>query len=192
MARLHRRGARPRGLCRRHARPRMGRPAPPGRDPAAQLLRPCRHRIHAHRRRRGTPFPAGPDRGARQGHHLHARGQEGDPGGGDPRRGIREVPRQEVRRHQALRPRRRRIDDPGARSGDQVRRRARRARDRLRHVAPRPAERARQRHGQALPRDLPRILRRQRQSRTMSAARATSSTTSAPAPTANSTGSRCT
>jgi hypothetical protein len=41
------------------------------------------------------------------------------------RRAVREVPRQEVRRHQALRPRRRQIDDPRARSGDQVWRPAR-------------------------------------------------------------------
>ena len=39
------------------------------------------------------------------------------------------------------------------------------ARDRPRHVPPRPAQRPRQRHGQALSRDLLRIRRRQRQSR---------------------------
>jgi hypothetical protein len=38
-----------------------------------QLLRPRRPRIHAHLRCRGTPLPAGADRGARQGHPVHAR-----------------------------------------------------------------------------------------------------------------------
>ena len=69
------------------------------------------------------------------------------------------------RRHQALRARRRRSDDPRARGGDQVRRPARGQGNRLRHGAPRPAQRARQRHGQALQGDLPRILRRLGQSR---------------------------
>ena len=151
MARLRRRSARQRGLCRRRARPRMGHGRASSYEIAArQLLRPRRPRIHAHRRYRGTALPAGPYRRPRQDHPVHARRQEGDPAGGDPRRGIREVPRQEIRRHQALRPRRRRIDDPRAGSGDQVRRRAGRARDHLRHGPPRPAERARERDGQAL------------------------------------------
>jgi 2-oxoglutarate dehydrogenase E1 component len=86
------------------------------------------------------------------------RRQEGDPLGRGARRAVREVPRQEVRRHQALRPRRRRIDDPRARSGDQVRRPARREGNHLRHGPPRPPEHSGQRDGQALSRDLPRIL----------------------------------
>ena len=49
-----------------------------------------------------------------------------------------------------------------------------------RHGPPRPAQRARQRHGQALPRDLPRIRRRLAPIPRMSAARATSNITSAP------------
>ena len=39
---------------------------------------------------------------------LHARGQALDPREGDPRRAVGEIPRQEICRHQALRPRRRR------------------------------------------------------------------------------------
>ena len=54
-------------------------------DPARELLRQCRPRIHAHRRRRGAPLPAGADGGQGQGDQLHARGQEGDPRQGDRR-----------------------------------------------------------------------------------------------------------
>ena len=39
---------------------------------------------------------------------LHARGQAGDPRQGDPRRAVGEIPRPQICRHQALRPRRRR------------------------------------------------------------------------------------
>ena len=62
---------------------------------------------------------------------------------------LRALPRHEVHRHQALRPRRRRIADPGARADHQARRPARHQRGRHRHAASRPAQRARQRHGQA-------------------------------------------
>ena len=44
--------------------------------------------------------------------------------------GLREILRPEVHRHQALRPRRRRVDDPGAGADHQARRRARREGDR--------------------------------------------------------------
>ncbi len=71
----------------------MGHGARTGRDPEAQLLRQGRPGIHAHLRRRGTPVPAGPDRGRRQVDRFHPRGQEGDPRRGDPRRAVREVPR---------------------------------------------------------------------------------------------------
>ena len=63
-------------------------------------------------------------------------------------------------RHEALRPRRRRIDDPRDGERDQVRRPDGRQRDRDRHGAPRPAQRARQCDGEAAARDLPRIRRR--------------------------------
>ena len=50
-----------------------------------------------------------------------------------------------------------RVDDPGAGADHQARRRARRQGDRARHGPPRPPQRARQGHGEAAPRDLPRI-----------------------------------
>ncbi len=59
--------------------------------------------------------------------------------GGD----VRALCRREVHRHQAVRPRRRRGDDPGARADHQARRSARRQRDRHRHGASRAPQRAR-------------------------------------------------
>ena len=87
--------------------------------------------------------------------------------------GLRAVLRPEVHRHQALRPRRRRVDDPGARADHQARRRARREGDRARHGASRPPQRAGPGDGQAAPRDLPRIQGRLVDARTRSRARAT-------------------
>ena len=108
-------------------------------------------------------------------------------------RAVGEIPRPQICRHQALRPRRRRIDDPGARKRDQIWRRSMGVREIVyRHGASRPAQRARQRHGQAVSRDLPRIRRRHRPIPRTSAARATSNITSAPPPTASSTASRST
>ena len=66
----------------------------------------------------------GPDKGDR----LHRRRQEGDPQQAGRGRRLRAVHRRQVHRHQALRPRRRRIADPGAGADHQARRRAGRAR----------------------------------------------------------------
>ena len=63
--------------------------------------------------------------GAGQGHRLHRRGQEGDPAQADRGRGLRAVHRRQVQGHQALRPRWRRIADPGAGADHQARRPAR-------------------------------------------------------------------
>ena len=52
------------------------------------------------------------------------------------------------------------FDDPGAGADHQARRRARRARNRHRHVPPRTAQRAGASHGQAAPRHFPRVQRR--------------------------------
>jgi hypothetical protein len=92
------------------------------------------------------------------------RGQAGDPGQGDPGRAVGEVPRPQICRHQALRPRRRRVDGPGARGGHQIWRPARRPPDRHRHGASRPPQRAQQRHGKPYRADLLRICRRLGQS----------------------------
>ena len=75
---------------------------------------------------------------------LHYRRQEGDPDQGDRRRAVGALPRQEICRHQAVRARRRRGDDPRARKRDQIWRPDGRQRDRLWHGASRAAQRARQ------------------------------------------------
>ena len=84
------------------------------------LLRPHRLRIYAHQRGRGAALHPGADR-ERRGHGpVHARGQAVDPDQGHPRRAVGKIPRPEICRHQALRPRRRRKRGPGAGSGDQI------------------------------------------------------------------------
>ena len=95
--------------------------------------------------------------GPRQGDHLHPRGQARHPQQAGRGRRLREILRRQIHRHQALRSRRRRIDDPGARADHQARRRARREGDRDRHAASRPPQCAGAGDGQAAPRHLPRI-----------------------------------
>ena len=72
-------------------------------------------------------------------------------------RGVREVPRHQVRRHEALRARGRRVGDPDPRRDPVERRRRRARRRRARHGPPRPAQRAVQHHGQELRGDLHRV-----------------------------------
>ena len=192
LLRLHRGRLRPPDLHRPRARARIRHHPRDARDPQAHLLLDARRRVHAHLRCRREELDPGAHRGPRQGHRLHPRGQEGDPQQADRGRGLREVPRRQVHRHQALRPRRRRIADPGARADHQARRRARRARDRARHGPSRPAQRARP--GAWASRTAPSSTssRAARRRPTTSRAPATSSTTSAPRPTASSTATRCT
>ena len=127
------------------------------RDPAPHLLPDARRRVPAHLRSGAEGLDPGAHRGPRQGDQLHPRGQARDPQQAGRGRRLREVLRREVHRHQALRPRRRRVDDPGAGADHQARRRARRQRNHHRHGAPRPAQRAVAGDEQAAPRDLPRV-----------------------------------
>jgi hypothetical protein len=95
-----------------------------------------------------SPIPSrkgldpGAHRGPGQGNRVHPERQEGDPEQAGRGRGLRAVPRRQVHRHQALRPRRRRIADPGARADHQARRRAGREGNRARHGPSRPPQRA--------------------------------------------------
>ena len=73
------------------------------------------------------------------------------------RRGVRAVPRHEVRRHQALRSRGFRVGDPDPRRDPRRRRRRRPRRRRARDGPSRPAQRAVEHHGQELRRHLPRV-----------------------------------
>ena len=156
------------------------------------LLRPHRLRIYAHQRGRGAALHPGPDRGRRRHRPVHARRQAVDPDQGDPRRAVGEIPRQEICRDQALRPRRRRRRGPGAGSGDQIRRADGRRGDRRRHGPPRPPQHPDQRHGQARTARSSTNSPAARPTRPTSAARATSNITSAPRRTASSTATRST
>ncbi len=157
LLRLRRRRPRPPHLPRPRARPGIRHAPPDRRDPAAHLLPDARRRVHAHLRSGAEGLAAGAHRGRRQGDQLHPRGQARDPQQAGRGGRLREVLRPQVHRHQAFRPRRRRVDDPGARADHQARRRARREGHRDRHGASRPSQRAVAGDGQAAPRDLPRV-----------------------------------
>ena len=131
----------------------------------AHLLRHLRAAVHAHLQRRGSRLAEGADRGLRQGDPVHQAGPPRHPQQAGGVRGLREVPARQIHRHQALRPRRRRGDDPGDGADHQARRRPGRAGDRRGHAPSRPPQRARLRHGQALPRHLQRVPGRLLQAR---------------------------
>ena len=73
------------------------------------------------------------------------------------RRGVRDLPADQVRRAEAVQPRGRRVGHPDPRRGADRRHRPRPRRGRDRHGAPRPAQRARQRARQELRQDLRRV-----------------------------------
>ena len=155
--RLHRGRLRPQDLHRQLSRARIRHRPRDARDPQAHLLLDRRRRVHAHLRSRGQAVDPGAHGGAGQGDQVHARGQEGDPQQAGRGRGLREVPRRQVHRHQALRPRWLGSADPGARADHQARRRAGREGHRARHGASRPPQRPDPGAGQAAPRAVPRV-----------------------------------
>ena len=106
--RLHRGRLRPPDLPRQGARPRIRDHARDARHPAPHLLPDARRRVHAHLRSGAEGLDPGAHRGPRQGDHLHPRGQARHPQQAGRGRGLREILRRQVHRHQALRPRRRR------------------------------------------------------------------------------------
>ncbi len=109
----------------------------------------------------------------------HPRGAAADPAPAQRRRGVRDLPADQVRRPEALLPRGRRVRHRPARPHPVPRRRGRARRGLHRHAPPRPAQRARQHRRQVLRPDLPRV-RGQAGPQARSRAPATSSTTSAP------------
>ena len=108
--RTHHLGPRPGVPHRRHRRTHPHEARRHAARAARRLLPHDRHRVHAH----PGPGREALDPGARGG--SLRRGQRGreapHPRAAQRRRSPREVPRHEVRRSEALRPRRRRIDDP--------------------------------------------------------------------------------
>ena len=157
LLRLHRSRHGPPHLPRQGARPRIRVDARDRRHPAPHLLPDARRGVHAHLQRRAERLDPGAHRRPRQGDQLHPRRQARHPqqAGGSGR--LREIPRRQIHRHQALRPRRRRVADPGARADHQARRQSRREGNRARHAASRPPQRAHAGDGQAAPRAVPRI-----------------------------------
>ena len=123
---------------------------------AARLLRAHRrHRVHAHRRPRAAGLVAGTHRGAAP--ETRGGRTEIHPGQAQRRRGVRDVPADQVRRAETLLARRRGDRHPAAGRGAGQGRRTRARRGRHRHAAPRPAQRAGQHRRQADQPDLPRV-----------------------------------
>ena len=112
--RLHRSRSRSSDLPRQGAGPGIRDRPRDARDPAPHLLPDARRRVHAHLRPGAEGVDAGAHRRSRQGDQLHPRGQARHPEQARRSRRLREVLRSQVHRHQALRPRRRRVDGPGA------------------------------------------------------------------------------
>ena len=172
--------------------PRVGDDPRDAGDPRAHLLFDDRRRVHAHLRSGGEGLDPAADRGSGQGHRLHREGQDRHSPEADRGGRLRAVHRRQVQGHQALRPRRRGIADPGARADHKARRFDRPQGNRARHGPPRPPERALAGDAEAAPGDLPRVQGRLLHARRGRRARETSSTTSALPPTASSTATRCT
>ncbi len=124
----------------------------PARRAPRRVLPHHRCGVHAHPEHRGADLDPGTRRGQEGRPDEGAEGP--DPRAGERRRGVREVPRHEVRRHQAVRDRGRGVGDPDPRR-DPLRCGRRRARRRRhRHGASRSPQRAVQHHGQELRGDL--------------------------------------
>ena len=148
---------RPQDLHRSRARARIRHGARDAGDPAAHLLRHDRLRVRPYFRSRREGVDSGAHRGAGQGDPVHQGRQARDPRQAGRGRGLREFLRHQIPRRQALRPRRRRGDDPGARTDHQARRPTRPQGDRVGNGPSRPPQRAQPGHGQAAPRHLSRV-----------------------------------
>ena len=159
------RRARPRHLRPHDLGPRAGvphrRPGRPGDDearrdparPARRVLPQHRHRVHAHPGDRRAALD--PVEGRGRAVPALQPGAAPPPRPAERGRGVREVPRHQVRRHQALRAGGGRVGHPHPRHHPVGRRRRRQRRRRARHGPPRPAQRAGQHRRQELRPDLP-------------------------------------
>ena len=123
---------------------------------AARLLLPHRRRrVHAHHGSGAAQVDPAAGRG--QAREAADRRAEVHPRPAEQRRGVRDLPADQVHRPEAVLPRGRRDRHrPAGRRAEQGRR-VRHGRGRHRHGAPRPAERAGQHRRQALLADLPRV-----------------------------------
>ena len=106
--RLHRSRLRPQDLHRSRARPRIRDHPRDAGDLAPHLLLDHRLGVHAHFRSGRKGLDSGAHRGTAQGNLLHQGRQARHPAKAGRGRGLREIPRRPLHRHQAFRPRRRR------------------------------------------------------------------------------------
>ncbi len=138
-------------LRRRRAQEAARRPRP-----AARLvLPPRRRRVHPHPGARAAEVARGARRG--QAREAHRRAAEVHPVQAQRRRGVRDLPADQIRWAEAVLARRRGNRHPDDGRRDRPGRRARARRGRHRHAAPRPAQRAGQHRRQALLADLQRV-----------------------------------
>ena len=153
--RPHDLGPRPRVPHRRRRRCRQDASRRPARRAARCVLPHDRRRVHAHPEHRRAAVDPGAVRGS------PARDVQGaqapDPRTAERGRELREVPRHEVRRHEAVRDRGSRVGDPDPRLRAVACRRRRVRRCRAGHGAPWPSQRAVEHHGQELRGDLLRV-----------------------------------
>ena len=119
---------------------------------ARRVLPPRRRRVHPHPRTRAAEVDAGARRG--QARQADGRRAEVHPEQAQCRRGVRDVPADQIRWAEALLAGRRRDRHPDDGRRDRPGRRARARRGRHRHAAPRPAQRAGQHRRQAVLADL--------------------------------------
>ena len=148
-------GPRPRVPHRRHRRHRSHAARQVARRAARRLLPDHRRRVHAHPGDRRAALD--PVQVRASGRTVRQGRQAAHPRTAQRRRGLRALPRHEVRRHQALRLGGCRVGDPDPRRDPRRRRRRRARRQRARDGPSRSAQRAVEHHGQELRRHLPRV-----------------------------------
>ena len=148
-------GPRPRVRHRRLRRHPDAEAAQHPRRPARLVLPHRRHRVHAHPGPRAAQLDPGQARAALR--QDVTGGAAAHPAPAQRRRGVRDLPADQVRRPEAVQPRGRRVGHRAARP-DPVPRRGRGPRRGLhRHAAPWPPQRAGQHRRQVLRPDLPRV-----------------------------------
>ena len=148
-------GPRPHLRHRRLRRPAVPQAAQDPRHPARLVLPHHRRRVHAHPGPRAARVDPVQDRGRLR--QDHPRGAAAHRAPAQRRRGVRDLPADQVRRPEALLARGRRVGHRPARPHPVARRRGRPRRGLHRDAAPRPPQRARQHRGQVLRPDLPRV-----------------------------------
>ena len=159
--RLFRGRPRPPDLHRQRARPRERHAARDRRDPARDLLRPDRRRVHAHPGPRPKILDPAHGRGRALAHRVRSDDAGENPARPDRGRGVREFLPKTLRRHQAVRAGGRRSHHPRRAGHHRDGGRRRRCRDRDRDAASRTPQHAGQHRPQAADRDLLRVRRQQ-------------------------------